>query len=154
MLKFEWAYRSIRDLALTSLPELKPQPVCASLFHSSGPDGTTVLHVGPCCFQQLFLYLGVKQTTKKHTIATANPAPLGLVLPSVAFFPLALSSRYLQTLARDPRALSPGPGTQLRDFRRRASSSPTAPPIHSLTFLSSATAWEPEIPPRTLSPST
>ena len=75
-----------------------------------------VLHVGPCCFQKLFLYLGVKQTTKKHKIATANPAPLGLVLPSVAFFPLPLWSRYLQTLAHDPRALSPGPGTQLRDW--------------------------------------
>ena len=130
-----------------------PASVWPSLSRSSGSDGRTVLHVGPCCFQQLFLYLGVKQTTKKPTIATANPAPLGHVLPSVAFFPLALWSCYLQTLARDLRALS-RPGTQLRDFRRQASSSPSAPPIHSPTFLSSAAAWEPEIPPRTLSPST
>ena len=98
-----------------------PASMCPSFSRSSGSDGRTVLHVGPCCFQKLFLYLGVKQTTKKHTIATANPAPLGLLLPSVAFFPLALWLHYLQILARYPRALPPGPGTQLRDWAPRPS---------------------------------
>ena len=42
---------------------------------------------------------------KKRTRATAKPTPLGLLLPSAAFFPLDLGS-LLQTPARDP-------GTQL-----------------------------------------
>ena len=67
--------------------------------------------------------LVLNKQPKKHTRATAKPAPLGLLLPSAAFFPLDLGS-----LLPDS---SPWSRHSAHDFRGQAGGSPSAPSIRS-----------------------